>query len=373
MRPCVKCGEPESTLLRNHPDIPRCSKHRGYYIRRVCEVCGTAVYLYRKSSFASVCQKCINAKRTRPPTPEEISTPPARLEYVDVKEGKFDLREWMEFAKTYSEQKKKMDISQEVATVKIDTDKPVSVCWSSDWHLGSSAVDYHAFDANMRYLLEQPDLYMGVVGDTIENIVKFRNMLPVGQQIMNKGEQHEFLSAILDEVLHKMVCYSWGNHDIEFDERTIGVSFVREILKQKKRIPFFNGKGLLRLQVGDQTYTHLIMHYGRFNSTLHPLHSAKRGYELDYPADVVVTAHTHQPAHEEAFRYDMARRAGDDFGGPVIFIRCGTYKTGSSDMYSNRLFGLGILGIPTVVYYPDKKKAVPFRVAEDAVKFAKAL
>ena len=126
---------------------------------------------------------------------------------------------------------------------------------------------------------------------------------------------------------------------------------------------------LLKLQIGDIEYTNLIMHYARFNSYLHPTHSAKRGYELDYPADVILTAHTHQPTIEQGYRYDMARRAGENFGGETIFIRCGTYKTGGSDEYSARKFQRGILGTPTVVYFPDHKEAVPFISAQRAADF----
>jgi len=372
LRTCVKCDELENPGNLKYPDIPRCKKHNDFTVARTCENCGRTDYLYRKTghTISRICRKC----KTPQDFPPSLINNSVRLEYLDVKERKYDLNEWLDHCKQYSNKKADLEISQEFATVRIKTDKPIAVTYSADWHLGSSAVDYASFEANLKFLLGESSLYMAVVGDTIENIVKFRNILPTQSQVMNKEEQHEMLSSILDELIgnNKLLCYGWGNHDVEFDERLIGVSFVKQILAQKKRIPFFAAKGLLKLRIGKQEYTNLIMHKGRFNSYLHGLHTNKRGYELDFPADVVCTAHIHQPAFECLYRYDMASRAGYDFGGQVVLIRTGTYKTGTSDEYAARNFQPGILAMPTVVYFPDTKRAVPFMLAEDAVRFLKS-
>ena len=85
-----------------------------------------------------------------------------------------------------------------------------------------------------------------------------------------------------------------------------------------------------------------------------------------FPGDVIVTAHHHSPAYAIVNRYPVAREAGFDFGGDVALIRTGTFKI--NDGYSMRFWNKGIIGVPTVVYHPDKFLFDVYRSAERAVE-----
>ena len=284
---------------------------------------------------------------------------------------KLDWKGWLDFAvKTKDTLVTEGDFTcQQVAEWGVKTG-PVAIVFSSDWHLGSIATNYKVFKQNIEYLIETKDLYMVVVGDTIDNFLQFPDKSAVLAQVLNPLYQKKMLKSIIDELIGngKIIATGWGDHDSRFEEKLSGSDVIRTLTAN--RIPYFPGKGVLKMTVGKQDYTCSVTHKSRFNSYINETHGSSQEYRTFIPADICVTGHLHSPAFSVCHRLPIAREAGMKCGGQVILIRTGSYK--QTDIYSMRFWNAGVIGTPTVVMYGDQWKLMPFATAEDAVSYMRA-
>lgn len=265
-----------------------------------------------------------------------------------------------------------MSTSQDSAVIRITTDRPVAIGFSADWHLGAVSVDYGAWQEDVAFTVAAPDFYLAAVGDLVDN---FPTTFPSAEAVFRQGltprEQRFLLEKALDVLGPKLLFATWGNHDVSRDERMMGDSPIARLLGE--RVPYLNGQGLVRLRIGPegggepQEYTVDVTHSNRFKSMLNETHSAMRQYERDFPADIVATAHLHNPAGHWRYKYTRARGMGYPFGGLSILLQCGTYNI--YDTYAARNFAPGMEGVPTVVLYPDRHEMVPFQSAHHAMVY----
>lgn len=264
--------------------------------------------------------------------------------FMDKKKSEnIDWREWFDNLQQRQELHQRTSASQDEATIKIDTDKKIAVCFSADWHTGSVSSDYMELRENLEFLLGTERVYMITVGDLINNFRKFYSLQPILSQLISPKEQVTVLESILLEFLEKKkwLAACWGNHDVERDEKLYGESTVKNLLS--KHIVYFNGKGNINLIVGDQTYKIRMAHKFKGYSMHNPNHPQGRELKQFAPdSDVVVSAHLHQPASQNFYMY----------GQPKCLIQTGTYDL--DDGWSKRWFTRAVIGIPTVVFYPDK-------------------
>jgi hypothetical protein len=307
---------------------------------------------------------------------EEIETikvkeePPTPI-FIDKKVGDTDWRSYLDLCTKHQELYNRSKWTQDVCKIKIDTESPVAITYSADWHLGSLGVDYTSWKTDVEYLLNTNNLYEIVIGDLIDNFTKFKSMQPVLSQLISPEEQKAMLESLLLELVKKdkLLAAFGGNHDVGFDKRITGQSSIETFMS--RLIPFVNGKGIVKLNVGNESYTMLILHKTRFNSYLHNLHGVKQEYRNTFPADVVATAHTHVPSFEMFHQYDLPRELGYDFGGETYLIKAGTYNTECE--FSKMYWSKGKIGAPTVVLFPDRHKMVAFSCAEDAMTYINGL
>jgi len=250
--------------------------------------------------------------------------------------------------------------------VRIPTETPIAMCLSADWHLGSGATDHAAWGRDMDYLLSTSGLYYAVLGDERENVITFKNLGLVMEQVLPVDQQQVLLEKVTYELTSKgkLLFTTWSNHGEEFDERLIGRSLL-EHLRRTQGVPHLNGMGVVRLYVGEELYTILATHKARYSSYLHALHGAKRLYQLIFPADVVAVAHQHRPGHEEYTQYSLGRDLNMGFGGTSWLVACSTYKF--NDTYRMRYFGPAPLMLETIVFWPDQHKMECFSDAASAV------
>ncbi len=298
---------------------------------------------------------------------------PNPISFIDKKRQKeLDPDTWinriMDHIEVNQELHSDMSLSQDTAEIAIDTDLPIAVGLSSDWHLGSRTVDYRTWQQHFAFFVSTPELYMGTVGDLPDNtLTNFRSATAIFNQVINPKEQKFLIEKIVDKLVdtNTLLFGAWGNHDVERDENLLGDSAFAKLLA--KQVPYFNGKGFVKLKVGEQTYTIAITHKSRFSSFLHDTHSAMREYEMYFPADVIVTAHHHSPAIAWRIRYPTARRLGYEFGGGSWLVRTGTYEVDSG--YSKRYYGMGEIGVPTAVFFPDRHEVIVFQSPFQAITF----
>jgi len=277
---------------------------------------------------------------------------------------------WRELIKAAEQLRKFRDspfTEQHIAPeIHLNVDKPIAVCFSADWHLGSGATDHTAWKKDIEYLLDTDGLYYAVLGDESDNVLSFKTLSMVMEQVLPVDLQVKTIEGVTMELVakNKLLFTTWSNHRDEFDERLIGRSML-EHLRQQQGVPHLAGMGVVRLYVGQQMYTILATHKARYNSYIHALHGAKRLYQIVFPGDVVAVAHTHQPGHEEYNHYELARKIGLPFGGTSWLVACSSYK--SEDRFSQRYFGFTPLMLETVVFWPNERKMECYSSAKQAI------
>ena len=247
----------------------------------------------------------------------------------------------------------------------IDTKEPIAIMKAADFHFGGLDVDYEALKAHAEFILNTPNMYMQLFGDDI-NLMIMHRVAGARHDGWTPEEQVYWLESFVDALRQrgKLLSMCSGNHSDEFTERNAGFGIVRMLMKHK--IPYFRGLGYIDLVVGKQTYPMGFCHKTRFNSFMNQLHGNKRIQQMSseffglnrMPPREIITAHTHNPAY-------MADGCTPD--QRVWLIKCGTFKTNC--LFSQRYYGQGRIGCPTVVYYPDRLEHLCFPTPWEANRY----
>jgi len=120
--------------------------------------------------------------------------------------------------------------------------------------------------------------------------------------------------------------------------------------------------GVVWIEVGEQRYKWVARHKYKYESSLNTTNAQRNLNMQAGGADVVSLAHKH-------FVDYHAKQAG---GRKVCYIRCGTYKIW--DDYGQAIGGhKGEIGVPIVIFYPDRHKVVGFDDLEDGLLHLRAL
>lgn len=262
----------------------------------------------------------------------------------------------------------KLRNTQRTANIHINTDKPIMVVYTGDWHLGDVATDHETWYRDIAAVMDADNAYLIVLGDDYQNMRSFKTLSAVLSQVISPPQQAAMMRSLVDELTsrNKLLAKVGGNHDQEFDERIFGEA-LQGYLYEKMKAPLFPNRGLINLQVGDQTYTNLVFHKSRFRSILRPAHGAYREFQFSYPAEVVAGAHDHTPAFEVFWNYTLGQQIDSNVGGEVFLIKVGTYQDSE---YGYRYFHNGGFPVnPTVVYYPKEHKKLAFLTIQDAQQY----
>jgi hypothetical protein len=260
--------------------------------------------------------------------------------------------------------------TQKYSEIRIETNGPVAIMYTGDWHLGSRMA-YEAWSEDIRFVLETPEIFMVDLGDSIQNMRTFKDLSGVLGQVLSPKQQAWMIRGIIDDLTShgKLLAKVTGNHDEEFDERIYGQS-VQAYLLEKMQAPRFKNRGLVKLKIGSQEYTNVLFHKSRFRSFMRATHGSYREYGQFFPADVVAGAHDHEPGIESIWHYGFARENGFSFGGQSILIRVGSPQMSS---YGWKYFHGEQYLSPTVVYFPDHHKKLSFTDPHDAVSYIRSL
>lgn len=300
---------------------------------------------------------------------DEIETDKPKIEFLHSGGGEApDWRELAERSAVISEKRSKISPLIKSTRAYIATKSPIGIVFSGDWHLGSSGLDYKKWLKDMETIMSNDKLFLVDLGDDRQNMRSFKDLSGVLEQVMTPKEQALFMRGLVNELTdtNKLLCKVDGNHDVEFDERIFGEA-LQWYLMENMKAPRFKNKGLLFLEVGDETYSMYVFHKSRFRSIFRAAHGAFREWQFGYPADVVAGGHDHTPGFEMLPNYQVAREAGMGFGGLTFLIKIGTYQ---ESKYGYKYFHNG--GAPeaiTIVLWPDTHKMQAFLSIEDAARF----
>jgi hypothetical protein len=260
--------------------------------------------------------------------------------------------------------------TQYTAEIEISTDRPVALVFTGDWHLGDTATDYESWMKDIQFILDTPNVFMLDLGDSVQNVRSFKNVGTILSQALSPKLQGLLLRGIIDELTDhgKLLAKVTGNHDGEFDERIFG-EVLQAYLLDKMQAPRFDNRGLIHLTVGSIRYSILLFHKSRFRSFMRPTHGNYREMQMSYPADIVAGAHDHAWGFEAFDNYDLAKQAGDGFGGVTFLVRVGSYQVDSP--YGWRYFHNARPVSPVVILWPNEKRMQPVFRLEDALAWIK--
>jgi len=298
-------------------------------------------------------------------------------------EGEFNWREVISAAQTLKRARQALDYSEETPLpIIIETHVPIVVTFSADWHVGSEATDYKAWVEDVDYILKTDNLFLAVIGDEYDNFRSFSSVAAVIQQLIPPDLQLQVIEDITREFVehNKLLFTTWSNHVDSFDERVLGQAAIAS-LRRTQGVPHLGGLGVVRLVLrkdakdSGQLYTIAATHKPVYGSHLRAAHGAMKLYQQYFPADICVTAHNHQPAHEEYIHYDVARRMYGDtgFGGTSWLISCSSYKSEESNSWAARKYGRGNLKRESAVLWPDEHRIEVFDSISAAVDRAQSL
>lgn len=235
---------------------------------------------------------------------------------------------------------------------------PVVVIFTSCWHIGSRGTEYTRLMNFIEMVLNTDNVYVGFLGDELDNFFSFYSQEAIAQQLLHPSIQRQVLKEIVDELTenNKLLFSIYSNHTNEREEKILGYSPSKELFKNTL---FFDSKGTLDLTIGSESYKIFLLHKTKTNSMDNPCLGMKnelKRYSFYDRYDVVASAHLHHPYL--AVEYIPEK---------TIFLKAGTFKT--QDLYSERSWKKGIMGSPAVVFYPDKHYTIPFLDAEDALYY----
>ena len=278
-------------------------------------------------------------------------------QFLDNKTGSVDIWEYLRVAREVQAVADKASVGQHEARVKIETDRPVVIVPTGDWHFASYSTDHQELEDQLRYVLDTPHLYLIDLGDNIENFTAFKSVGAVINQVLPPALQKEWYKAVLTKMVSegKILARTWSNHVEEFDERIWG----GQVQEFNRLVPYLKDDGRLFLTVGDTEYKIWAKHVAPGRSIYNVNHGNKRAARFEWTeADIYVSAHTHDGPEHDVFIQD---------GRPKLAMKVPTTKVWST--WSRRYFGRCLPGMQGIVLHPDQHKIVPFYNVEDAVGY----
>ena len=253
------------------------------------------------------------------------------------------------------------------AEVVLETDKPIAFMNTSDWHIGSRFMAYKTFRAALNLCIATPRVYWAIYGDEMDNY-PLDWMPPAIMQVITPRTQQKIVHAIVDELIdHGKILYSfWSDHPA-FTERKTGDNPMEPIYMG--RVPYFHGKGVVKLRVGEQRYVIFASHKFKGSSIYNPTHPQMRALLWEVPsADFVIMGHRHQYAYSEVPHHDLSYLSGLHKNRVAHLLQVGTAKSGP-DHYTIRGWSDGMFEWPIFVLYPGEHKVKRVYDFEDLEHF----
>ncbi len=241
----------------------------------------------------------------------------------------------------------------------IDCDKNILILFSADWHMGANGTNYNSLKKDMEKVIDTENIYIVTVGDEIENMnPSFKNKLPPSEQIIPRELENAFFISLLNELIEKdkILGACWGNHDAEFDERTIGYAIKRYLIDGKDLyLPY---GGFINILMNDVQYRFRVTHTYAGKSIYNPNHSNIRSLreksitQIDdnilQGIDADIQAHGHIPAMQY---YPFGNKH-------VILVKTGSYL--EYNAYGARYFEtVNGLNFPCFILSSKKKQIIP--------------
>lgn len=241
--------------------------------------------------------------------------------------------------------------------IQLDAHAPVGVIFVSCAHLGGRYTFYQEFEQLFADVLGVPRLYWLSLGDDIEGFLSgFPDASAVTDQaIANPKVQRLMLAHVLDKLAErgKLLAGCASQHGGDWTRKRAGDDPIKDMYVNRG-VPFFDGKALLTLRVGAQTYRVALAHEFPGSSIYNPNHAQRRAALFEYPnADIIVQGDKHRYAVTEMSLPPQEFDAGMRDSYMQWLVQVGTAKAGP-DKYSIRGWSRGILEWPVLIMRHDR-------------------
>jgi hypothetical protein len=277
----------------------------------------------------------------------------------------FDVEKFFELTIAASAEWKKRNPSNDRLQITIDTDAPIGIVFTSDWHVGGSGTEHLQIKTDNELIAAHPLLYAYVGGDWANNFIIPALAHAGANDIFSAGDQQYEIVTYLLRILaenNTILAIGDGNHD-GWTRRLANLDPRMHVLRDLAHLYTAQGS-LLELTVGKQTYRIFRRHRHRWSSVFNPGHAVVSEYQRNpYDFDIGVIEHQHEP-HFSGF-HGKERADGTSWR---LAIRPGTYKT--SDAYANE-FGYynGSSDLVSVILHPHRFWMQPVRGLENAIEY----
>jgi len=252
--------------------------------------------------------------------------------------------------------------TQAELSVRIETQLPVAVVHTADWHMGESGCDYDQLEADLAVMSTEPGLYVALGGDAYSNIIQPSKIGSSHNQAPIAVQKAMYVLAVkqLQDSGHLLFAGT-GNHPY-WTALATGEDWDLE-LARRLRIVYTKHGALVNIVVGDMLYPEFWEHKGKYGSSFNQTHGPKQSQRVFHPnARIVVREHQHI-GDVEQYRYDNRE---------CVAARTGTYVLYSDYAAQNGLYGAHVCN-PTVVLYPDRDWLVGFKHHTDAIIYLRAI
>lgn len=261
-------------------------------------------------------------------------------------------------------------------TVEIDTSRPIVVVFSSCDHIGSRYVEYPVYQDMFHRTVNTPNVYWCSHGDYTDNFMtSFRNAQPVLSQLIHPKLQRGMAGYVIETLAKngRLLYGCAGNHE-DMAVRVIGEDLMaRHFLERDPPIPYFPGKGVVDLYVGEERYVIGCAHQWPGTSYFNPTHAQIRALLNDLPtADIIAGGHKHQFGYMELSHHLMEHDAGHFPSTIAHLIAIGTAAS-KPDPYAIKGWTRGEFVYPMLCLYPDRHMIKRVYDWEDIEYFTKHL
>lgn len=238
-------------------------------------------------------------------------------------------------------------------------ERTIGIIFVSCSHLGGRYTFYSEFQELLEKALKIKNLYWVSLGDDVESFIPgFPDASAVlDQAIANPKVQRLMLAKVLEKLTDKgkLLAGMASQHGGDWVRKKTGDDPIKD-LYLAQGVPYFDGKALMTLEVGDSTYRLACAHELRGNSIYNPNHPQRRAALFEFPnADAIIMGDRHVSAVQRislpAWEYDAGIRSSLY----QWFVQVGTFKAGL-DRYSIRGWSRGILDFPILIFHADEHR-----------------
>lgn len=245
--------------------------------------------------------------------------------------------------------------------VSIETDVPIALCFTSDWHIGSRSTNHERLLDDVEFICDHPRLFALVGGDPTDNFIARKYAHAARGHIVPPETQWKLFRDLIEDLLgaKSLIAVGEGNHDLWTKEQA-DVNGVRSALAGLP-VEYIGESGYLTVEVGDEPYRIWRKHRpSRFKSSLHQTNFLRQMLAQGLPQefDIGVSEHYHT-AEFATFEY----RPGSGIARYVFAT--GSYKTDDEYAREAGFYGGGY-GVPCAILYPNRRQIIPCRSIYEA-------